>query len=267
MIHCILEANLTTSQYCYPFQRGWIDSPEWLILRDRVTDELLSDGSSCALVDAMTATRYLDTHSVVADVALVSTHRGPVVMRTDQRPDEIEHATVQLGETSRMAEALARATIHHFYGIDVVDWNRSQQKSEVTILEDLDALRPAGDSYNEDLVRAWFILTSMSIPTHLFIAPTATLERDQPEVRRVVEKLRQALSVSDERRRELRRNLSSDLDIEREHLTELLNDQKTRLTRNARKGWLDLTNRVARAMELPAGAHPDVVSFGLSQDE
>ncbi len=266
MINCFLEANAATSQISYPFQAGWLDTPDWLILRDRVTDEFLVDGDACALVDAIDATRLLETHSVVADLALVSTHRGPFVMRTTQRPDEVEHATVQLGDVCPAAEALARATVHHFYGIDVVDWNRSQQKSEVTILDGAAAMRPDADTYNEDLVRAWFILTSMAIPTHLFVAPTALLESDQSEIRRMVESLRQASSVSDDRRRELRRNVSGDLEIDREHLTELLNDQKTRLTKNARKGWLDLANRVARAMALPVGPNPDVVSFGLAKE-
>jgi hypothetical protein len=266
MTHCILEANVTTAQLTYPFQSGWVESPDWLILRDRVTEEFLTDRSACALVDAIEATRYFDTHSVVSDIALVSTHRGPIVMRTDKRPDEVEHATVQLGTVSPTAEALARATIHHFYGIDVVDWNRSRQSSEVVILEGEEALRESSDGFNEDLVRAWFILTSMSIPTHVFLAPTAALESDQQSIRKIVEAIRSSISVSDERRRELRRNVSGDLEIDREQLTELLNDQKTRLTKNARKGWLDLMNRVARAMDLQTGANPDVVSFGLAQD-
>ncbi|MEX2425773.1 MAG: hypothetical protein WD401_03325, partial [Thermomicrobiaceae bacterium] len=138
MSYCILEASVTTSQISYPFQAGWLETPDWLILRGRVTDEFLSDGSACALVDALEATRYLDSHSVVADLALVSNHRGPIGMRTTQRPDEVEHATVQLGDVSKTAEGLARATVHHFYGIDVVDWNRSPQSAEVTIVEDAD---------------------------------------------------------------------------------------------------------------------------------
>lgn len=267
MIHCILEANVATSQVTYPFQAGWIESPDWLILRDRVTDEFLADGDACALVNAIDAVRLLETHSIVADLALVSTHRGPFVMRTTQRPDEVEHATIQLGDVSPMGEALARATIHHFYGIDVVDWNRSQQASDVSILEDAEAMKANADGHNEDLVRAWFILTSMSIPTHVFLAPTRLLESNQPEIRRMVESIRKAISVSEERRRELRRNVSGDLDINREHFTDLIADQKTRLTKNARKGWLDLANRVARAMNLPNGPNPDVVSFGLSKEQ
>lgn len=267
MIHCILEANVATSQVTYPFQAGWIESPDWLILRDRVTDEFLADGDACALVNAIDAVRFLETHSIVADLALVSTHRGPFVMRTTQRPDEVEHATIQLGDVSPMAEALARATIHHFYGIDVVDWNRSQQASDVSILEGAEAMKANSDGHNEDLVRAWFILTSMSIPTHVFLAPTRLLESNQPEIRRMVESIRKAISVSEERRRELRRNVSGDLDINREHFTDLIADQKTRLTKNARKGWLDLANRVARAMNLPSGPNPDVVSFGLSKEQ
>ncbi len=267
MTHCFLEANVTTTQISYPFQAGWIDPPEWLILRDRVTDEFLSEDSACALVDTITATRFLDSHSVVADLAIVSTHRSAYTMRTTKRPDEVEHATVQLGEACPMAEALARATIHHFYGIDVVDWNRSKQDSDVTILDHSAAMQPDPDAWNEDLVRAWFILTSMAVPTHVFLAPKSVLEARQNEIQKMVETIRKSIDIADDRRREVRRNVSGDLEIDRDHLTELLNDQKTRLTKNARKGWLDLANRVARAMDLPTGPNPDVVSFGLARDE
>jgi hypothetical protein len=266
MTNCFLEANVATSQFTYPFQAGWIDSPEWLILRDRITAEFI-DEDSCALVDAIEATRHFDTHSVVSDVALVSTHRGPYVMHTTQRPDEVEHATVQLGESSQAAEALARATIHHFYGIDVVDWNRSPQASDVAVLDNVEALTAKGEGYAEDLVRAWFILTSMSIPTHVLLAPTRLLESNQDEIRSMVKVLRSSLAASGERRRELRRNISGDLGIDRDHLTELLNDQKTRLTKSGRKGWIDLANRVRQAMSLPASLNPDVVSFGLAKEE
>lgn len=266
MINCYLEATVATSQYTYPFQAGWIDSPEWLILRDRVSGEFI-DEDSCVLVDAIEATRHFDTHSVVSDVALVSTHRGPYVMRTTQRPDEVEHATVQLGESSQSAEALARATIHHFYGIDVVDWNRSSQASDVSVLDGVDALAGKGEGFSEDLVRAWFILTSMPIPTHVLLAPTKQLESNQEQIRSMVKLLRQALAESSERRRELRRNISGDLGIDRDHLTELLNDQKTRLTKSGRKGWIDLANRVRQAMWLPASLNPDVVAFGLAKEE
>lgn len=267
MAHCIIEANVTTSLYSYPFQRGWLDTPDWLVLRDRVTLEQVESGDACALINAIDATRLLDSCSVITDVALVSTHHGAVNMRTTQRPDEVENAVVQLSDVSSTAEALARATIYHFYGIDVMDWNRSNQEADVRVLEGSESLRSDEDGFSEDLVRAWFILTSMAVPSHILVAPRDLLDRDQEGVREMVSLLRRSVDVSNERRRELRRNLSEDLGIDRDLLTEFLNDQKPRLTRSARKGWLDLTNRVARAMDLPVGPSPDVVTFGLASDE
>ena len=267
MVRCYLETGLTTSQISYPFQSGWLDAPDWLVLQDRVSTESIADERAVALVDAVDAARLLDTHSVISDVALVSTHRGPIAMRSSTRPDEIQHATVQLGSVSSTAEAVARATVYHFYGIDVVDWVRSGQESDVTIRESVDALVGASDGYSEDLVRAWFILTSLALPTHLLIAPTQLVTEDQSGVEHVAGTLRSAVRASDDRRRELRRNVSDDLGIERELVTEFFNDQTTRLTRNGRKGWLDLVNRVARPLSLQPGPSPDVVSFGLSRDD
>jgi predicted solute-binding protein len=267
MTPCILEANLATSVISYPFQRGWTDTPEWLILRDRVTPEMLQEEASFALIDAVEATSLFDTHSVISDVALVSTHQSAVRMRTTSRPDEVEHAVVQLGGVSATAEALARSTIYHFYGIDVVDWNRSQQPGDVTLIEGEECFRESEDGYLEDLARAWFILTSLPVPTHVFVAPRTTVEGDPKSVERVVEVLKHAVSIAGERRRELRRNLSDDYDIHRELFTEFLNDQKPWLTRSGRKGWLDLANRVARSMHLPDNLTPDVVTVSTSERE
>jgi predicted solute-binding protein len=264
MVYCAVESNLTTAQIVTPFESGWVDSPDWLVLRERVTGDLLED--ACALVDAIEATRYFETHSVVSDLALVSSHRSTISMHTSVRPDEVEHATVQLGESSSIAEALARSTVHHFYGIEVVDWVRSSRDSEVMIYDGPESLRSEESGFTEDLARAWFVLTSLSIPTHVFLAPTALLASDQESVREMVVTLRNAIDVSNERRRELRRNVSADLDVDREKLTDFLNDQTTRLTRSGRKGWMDLMNRASRAMNLPSGASPDVVTFGLARD-
>lgn len=262
MNSCIIEANLTTSIFSYPFHRGWLDAPEWLVLPERVSAELLRDDSSIALIDAIEATRLFETHSVISDIALVSTHQSVIRMHSAQRPDEVEHAVVQLGEVSPTAEALARSTIHHFYGIDVVDWNRSQQPGDVTILDGPEALRVNNEGYMEDLVRAWFILTSLPVPTHVLVAPRETVEQSPDSIETVVDLLRRAVSMSEERRRELRRNVSADYELDRDRLTDFLNDQKPWLTKSGRKGWIDLANRVQRAMNLPDNLNPDVVSTG-----
>jgi predicted solute-binding protein len=267
MTLCYLETNLTTSAISYPFQRGWIETPEWLIPRDRVTPQMLQDEPACALIDAIDALRLTQSHTVVTDIALVSTHQSAIRMHSEKRPDEVEHAVVQLGEISATAEAVARSTIHHFYGIDVVDWNRSQQSAEVEILEGHEAFRAPEQGYREDLVRAWFILTSLPLPTHVFVAPRDVTEQDPKSIEKMVDALRRAVSVSEERRREVRRNLSDDFELDRDRLTDFLNDQKHRLTKSGRKGWLDLGNRVARAMDLPSDLNPDLGTFATREGE
>jgi predicted solute-binding protein len=267
MTLCYLETNLNTSAISYPFQRGWIDTPDWLIPRDRVTPQMLQEEPACALIDAVEALRLLETHTIVTDIALVSTHQSTIRMHTVKRPDEVEHAVVQLGEVSATAEAVARSTIHHFYGIDVVDWNRSRQSGDVEILEGPEALRPAEDGYREDLVRAWFILTSLPLATHVFVASKNAVEEDPAAIEKMIDVLRRSVSVSEERRREVRRNLSEDYEVDRERLTDFLADQKPRLTKSGRKGWLDLANRVARAMELPSELNPDFGTFGKRDGE
>ena len=266
MIRCLLETSITTSSISYPFARGWLDAPDWLDLQERVTADMIGEQRACALVDAIDATRLFETHAVLSDLALVSTHNGPIALHSERRPDEIENAVVQLGTVGPVAEAAARATIHHFYGIDVLDWSRAADHGDIEVVQDTEVFTEAGDIFREDLVRAWFILTSLSLPSHVFVAPLDVLQ-DQPElIQPIMNELRRATNVSDERRRELRRNLSDDHDLDRDRLTQFLNDQKTRLTKSGRKGWLDLANRVAKAMQLPDELRPVMHSLASGRE-
>jgi hypothetical protein len=261
MNRCILESNLATTAVTYPFERGWLDRPSWLDLEQRVSAEALAGTQNCALIDAIEATKLFETHAILTDLALVSTHNGPIAMHSTERPDQIENAMVSLGSSGATAEAVARATIHHFYGIDVLDWSRGNLTGEVQVTDDESIFRVPENTYTEDLVRAWFIPTSLSLPTHLFVTPIQTLQQDPDAVRQMLNDLTRAVDVSNERRREVRRNLSDDFDIDRERLTDYLNDQKTRLTKSGRKGWLDLIQRVTRSMNLPSEVRPVVDSL------
>jgi hypothetical protein len=262
MIRCLVEANVTTSQITYPLMRGWLNPPDWMSLHDRISLEDVTSEPSCALIDAIDAAKLAETHVILTDLAAVSQHIGSIVMHTSERPDDVLHAEVQLGDVSSTAEAVARATVHHFYGIDVVDWVRTSSSTGVTVVEGADALiEPSEEVYLEDLIRAWFIMTSLALPTHLFVVPRAMIENEPDAVRKLISTLQRSVDVAEERRRELRRNLSSDYGIERDLLIDFQSDQRLRLTKSARKGWLDLTRRVAHQMGLPKDVRPEIASI------
>lgn len=255
---CLIDHSLTTAAITYPIERGWIEPPEDIELVPGLTAEMVTERGACALLGSIDAVYLADRYAVVTDVALVSHHNGPIIIWTPGRPDEIDHAVVALDDVSRTAEAVARATLTHFYGFQVTGWDRTTDERDAAVREGAAAFRPSADGHVGDLVRAWFILSGFPLPTHLLMAPRELVERDPDTVRAVVEQLQQLLSITNERRRELRRNLAEDLGLDRERLVAFQNDQTFTASKTVRKAWLDLVRRTARAMQLPAIEEPVV---------
>jgi hypothetical protein len=202
----------------------------------------------------------LDRFAVVTDVALVSHHTGDIRLWTANRPDEVEHATVSLDGVSRTAEALARATIFHFFGIDVIGWDRLSPDGEASVREGAAALTPVSSGYLSDLARAWFIMSGSPLATHVLVAPRDLAEQDARALQPVIKVLEAAFNVAIERRRQLRRDLEDAFGLDRDLLVAFQTDQTASLSKAARKGWLDLVRRVGRAMNLPSVEAPVIVT-------
>jgi predicted solute-binding protein len=263
---CLVENRIETASYSYALARAWVDVPDGFELRERVTAEDVREENGYALLGSIDAVLLADTHTVISDVGIVTLHLGATAMYSERRPDEVEQAEVALGDCSRTSEALARATVHHFFGIDVIDWARAGGRADVTIVDGAEAMRQPESGHLEDLVRAWYILTSQPFASHVFVAPNEAVTDAPDELRAVVGALRRSLEATEGRRREMRRNLVADFDLDRERLTRYVQEQRTRLTNSGRKSWLDLARRVAIAMNLPREA-PPVISLGDTTDD
>lgn len=257
----MIEQSLTAAVLSYPVEQGWWKNDSSLELVPPLTAGQVAGAGCAALVSSVEACRLVETHAIITDVGLVSHHSGPMALWTPQRPDEIEHATVNLGDVSLTAEALARVTLGHFYGIEADDYVRADTVdatggATVIVREGLSAFHPPESGELNDLVRAWFILTSFPLPTHLLVVPRELAEEEPDEVEMLVTTLRSILDISQQKRRELRRDLANDFDLDRDRFSAFQQDQTTAVSKSVRKAWLDLLRRVSRSMKLPPVSEP-----------
>lgn len=266
MQRCLIEQNVSTAVVSHPFEQGWLTEPAVELL-PQLTAEKVAAEKACALVGSVDASLLLDSHVVVVDFGLVSRHTGPFAVRSEQRLDEVDDAAVAIRGISRTAEAVARTTVFHFFGINVAQWDENASEGDVVVLEDAAAFQARDLEHLGDLVRAWFILTSFPLPTHLLVVPKELAANDPAAVVEVVRTLNQAVEVSTERRRELRRNVTDDYGLDRDRFVEFQSDQQTTVSKTARKAWLDLLRRTQHAMKLPPVKEPDFVSVGEASEQ
>lgn len=260
---CLIDESIATALITEPVKQGLLAAPT-LELVAGLRAEAVAERDAGALLGSVDAALLLDSHSVVTDLALVSWHAGPYALWTPARPDEIDNVPVALDGVSRTAEAIARATIHHFFGITVAGWERDTGEGQAVVREGAEALRAAEQGVLSDLVRAWYVLSNYPFATHLLVVPKALTE--QPErVAAIARTLRQALDLGIEHRREIRRDLTNAFDLDRDRLVDFQNDQKYTLTKSARKAWLDLLRRVQRPLKLPESPQPDFVTLGVEE--
>jgi hypothetical protein len=257
---CLIDDCLTTAFLTWSLKHGQATEPSRFELVSGLRAEAVAERDACALIGSVDAALLLASHCVVTDVAFVSWHFGPYALWTPARPDEIDNVPVALDGVSRTAEALARATLHHFFGITVTGWDRQRSEGQAVVREGAGALRAPESGELNNLVRAWYILSSFPFATHLLVVPKAMAE-DSHRVGRLVDSLKHALADGQEHRREVRRDLAAEFDLDRDKLVDFQTDQTFTLSRTARKAWLDLLRRVQRPLKLPESPNPDFVTL------
>lgn len=256
---------------------GWAALPAPLRTAPDLTAEVArAHPDALALVPVAEYALLQDDYLVLPDLAAGGAHGAAAVLRADRRPDEIDHALVDLDAVSRTTECVARATLLKFYGIAAATWSRGDAPPETTGADA--AERPAvevqdggaalhlldepGNAVVEDLGRAWFILTGLPCVTHLLVARRDLLAAEAGGVRALLDALPAALAVAHERRRELRRELSRRYGVSRDLLNDFYNDQFHALTADAEKAAAALFARGAWGMNLPTVTGLGVVGRG-----
>jgi predicted solute-binding protein len=241
-----LDDRIETAMFAYPFSAGWVDSRDVSLLPYRSPSQ--TGDAALALLDSIAALTLLETHVIVRDIAVVTRHASMLTMETHTRPDEVDEASIAIPGISPAGRAVATAVIQPFYGIRVSAWSEQDHAVDAAharITEGAAALIPVEDEeqYQEDLGRAWFLMTDRPFVSHVAVAPRALLVSNPATVAQAVARLNGAREVASERGRELRRDLSKGLNIDRETLTETLADQSFSLDDLAVDGLADLARR------------------------
>ncbi len=207
-------------------------------------------------------------HAVVADLAVVARRATMLTLATHTRPDDVDDVAVSLAGVSPAGRAAALATLRAFYGIGAREWSDETfavDAAHAVVSEGPAALIPIEDDeiYQEDLGRAWFLMTDTPFVSHVCVARRSLLTRDPVAVAEAVGRLAAALAAGNERGRELRRDLSKRHGIDRDLLVEVLADQEWELTAEGIAGLALLARRAG----LTSGANLEraVVRVGRGQ--
>lgn len=263
-IPVLIDGRLTACWYSYPFQAGWIEPEGVEIARDPLP-AAVRDRQAVALIDSLAATRLLESHVIISDHCVASRRASFLTVVTHTRPDDVDNVTVSTPGVSLVGRGVAEATLPRFYGITVARWTDerlSVNDTTALVSEEAEALIPVEepDHYQEDLGRAWFLLTDTPFVSHVCVAPRSTLAADPAAVITTVERLDAARQSSSDRARELRRNLSRDHGIERDLFTETLADQTYRLDDAERAGLLGLWQHLG--ITPPGNIQRNIVTLG-----
>jgi hypothetical protein len=177
-VRLFLDETFATSTYTHPVTAGALTPPDGLevVLVPRLGPEAVG-AQDAALIASPAVLSLQDTHAIAPEIAVVAQDVGAVAMRVPVRPDEIEATPVRLLDTGLLAEWLARALLHTFYGIEATSWVRdgndpAAAQAEVVIVEGAEALREPEGGFSEDLVRAWYILHNQFVVSHLLLLPS-----------------------------------------------------------------------------------------------
>ena len=246
-LEILIDDRLTTAMLAYPLRAGWLDA-ENVQLVSGLTARAVRESNALALVDSLAARTLLDTHVVVRDMAIASRRASFITFATHTRPDEVRSVTISTAGVSPATLALAQIVIPDFYGVLVADWTDTElvlTDATAQVSEGARALIPFehDEWYQEDLGRAWLLLTDSPFVSHLTVAPRAVIAADPAAVGVAVARLSAAREAGRTRARELRRDISGELGIDREVLTETLADQIYELGKDELHGLTTLWRR------------------------
>ncbi len=258
MIDCLVDDNMTTALIAEPLRKNWVEGAEDVELVTNLDAETVSQRGLCALVGSVDAVLLSDRYTVATDVGLASWHSGAISLWTPVRPDDVDDVSIDLNGVSRTAEAVARATIPRYFGMTLRGFSQEEASGQAEVREHQNAILEIESGQLNDLIRAWFILSGLPMVTHALVIPNELIGRDPDQVRRIVERIREAAQTGVKRRREIRRNMHDLYPVDRDQLVTFHNEQTIALSKTARKGWLDMVRRIGRPMGLP---QPEAISF------
>lgn len=240
----LIDDTLATAQVSVPFSEGWVESDVEVVVRPnlRASDTGRAD---VALLPAPEATLLTESHVIAPEVAIVFDGTGPIAMRTPIRPDGIEETIVRLLDTGPTAEVVMRALLRPYFGITATRFASSDDdprasEAQVVVVDGAMGLEHPESGFQDDLARAWFILTGQGLVSHVTVVGVEALARGAgPEI----DALRSAAALGVERRRDVRGIVARRWDVDRDALAEMTNRIRLAVTPEDRQSVQSLIAR------------------------
>ena len=229
-----IDDNLMTGMIATPLREGWIETDVSFEVVPNLTADRIGRGD-VALISVAEAATLVDTHYIDPAIAVVSGEppMSPIAMRTPVRPDGIDESPIRMIDTTPTAELLMRALLRAFYGISADGFVRDADDpaaadAQCVVIDGRMGLTDPEAGYQDDLVKAWFVLTGTPV---VYAVAVVGVEADGGDAE--IGLLRSALDLGVERRRDVRRILAGeDEAIDREKLGEITNALKYELEPN-----------------------------------
>lgn len=229
-----IDHNLMTGMISLPLREGWIEHELDVQVVPNLTASQVGRGD-VALVSVAGSSLLVDTHFIDPAVAVASGSApesaiSSIVMRTPVRPDGVEETPIRMIDTTPTADLLVRALIRSFFGITVSTFvydasDPAAGEAQVVVLDGPRGLTDADHGHQEDLVKAWYVLTGTPV---VYAVAAVGVEADGG--RDEIALLQKALTVGLERRRDVRRILAGDDEsVDRDRLAAITNGLRYQL--------------------------------------
>ena len=242
----LIDDALMTAQITIPLREGWVEPDVAVATRPALVAADVGPGD-VALLAGPEATLLGQTHVVHPEVAVVAEAISAIAMRTPVRPDQVEETPIRLLDAGPTAEVLVRALLRPHFGITATSFARGDgdegaAEAQVVVVDGLLGLTEPEAGVQEDLARAWFVLTGQAVVHHVLVAG---VEAEVQGIEAEIEVLKRAIAVGQERRRDVRRILvdAGDLPVDRERLAALTNRIRYTLTEADRRSLRELLSR------------------------
>ncbi len=223
-----IDDSLMTGMIATPFREGWLESDLDVQIVSNLTADRIGTGD-VALISVAEAASLVDTHFIDPAIAVAGGNTpesaiSAIVMRTPVRPDGVDETPIRMIDTTPTAELLIRALLRPYFGITGAGFvydstDPAAAEAQVVVLDGPRGLTDADHGYQEDLAKAWYVLTGTPV---VYAVAVVGIHADGGEKEIAV--LNEALAIGQERRRDVRRILAGDDDsVDRDRMAAMTN--------------------------------------------
>lgn len=220
-----IDENLMTGMIAIPLREGWVETDIDVEVVPNLTADRVGR-ADVALLSVAESASLVDTHYIDPSIAVVSGEPplSNIAMRTPVRPDGITESVIRMIDTTPTAELLIRALLRSFFGISATGFvyeagAPGAEDAACVIIDGRLGLTEQESGFQEDLVKAWYVLTGTPV---VYAVAVVGVEADGGDAELAL--LRSGLDTGVERRRDVRQILAGQDDaIDREKLATITN--------------------------------------------